>query len=291
MLISRTAFSSATGATSGSTSGLALRLDEFQKTEQPLPLKLVELLRQIEKSFNVRAPLRAARTRSQPVGVMRFRQNLFEALRERRSAAPASASAKTVREILQILSRASSDFSAFRDLRTSARSIQRRPEMILLRRQPDFRQFVQRAADERRAQHRDARNVLQRIVEQLQQAQQIQNFAGCRKIRRARRPAARRPARIPSRKFPPCPTARAAAPPCRAIRRRERFSSRRPRFRGSGSATSFFNRQREQPRFLFRFVQIRQFIIAGFVFGTASRAARFEAQKQFRARRRNLLPR
>jgi len=31
------------------------------------------------------------------------------------------------------------------------RSIERRPEMNILRREPDFRQFVQRAADEWRA--------------------------------------------------------------------------------------------------------------------------------------------
>ena len=63
--------------------GFALRLDEFQKAKQALPLKLVELLREIQETLDVRAPLRAARTRLQPVGVMRFRQDVFQALRER----------------------------------------------------------------------------------------------------------------------------------------------------------------------------------------------------------------
>ena len=48
---------------------------------------------------------------------------------------------------------------------------------MTVRGQTYFRQFIQRATDERRAQHGDARNILQRIVEQLQQAQQIQNLA------------------------------------------------------------------------------------------------------------------
>ena len=83
MLISRTAFSSATARDLRLHLGLALRLDEFQKTEQSLPLELIELLRQPEKPFNVRLPLRAARTRPQPLGVMRFRQHVFQALRQR----------------------------------------------------------------------------------------------------------------------------------------------------------------------------------------------------------------
>ena len=53
----------------------ALRLDEFQKAEQALPLKLVEFFREVQKSPDVRVPLRAARARFEPVVVMRFRQN------------------------------------------------------------------------------------------------------------------------------------------------------------------------------------------------------------------------
>ena len=60
--------------------GGLLRLDEFQKAKQALPLKLIELLREAEEPFNVRLPLRAARTRTQPLGVMRFRQHAFQAL-------------------------------------------------------------------------------------------------------------------------------------------------------------------------------------------------------------------
>ncbi len=44
---------------------LALRLDEFQKTEQSLPLKLVELLREIQK------PLECSRARCAPRGRVR----------------------------------------------------------------------------------------------------------------------------------------------------------------------------------------------------------------------------
>ena len=227
------------------------------------------------------APLRAARTRPQPVGVMRFRQHLFEALRKRdlpRQFPPARKPFQKFR-----------DFSPRVSLWTFATSallapIERRPEMNVLRRQPDFRQFVERQADQRRAQHRDARNVLQRIVEQLQQAQQIQNFAAVKKSAALDRPAARRPARIPSRKFPPCPPASAAAPPCRAIR------PARKAFCSSSQIScrhflKFFKPQREQPRFLFRFLQVRP-DRSSFVVGIRRAAALFQTQKQFRARRR-----
>src|ERR1700722_20110165 len=61
-----------------------LRLYEFQKTEQTLPLKLIESFREVQKSLDVCVPLRSARPRFEPVVKMRFRQNCFETLRERR---------------------------------------------------------------------------------------------------------------------------------------------------------------------------------------------------------------
>src|ERR1035437_8994987 len=53
--------------------------------------------------------------------------------------------------------------------------------MFLFCREPDFRQLVQRQADERRTQHGNARHVLQRIVQQLQQAQEVENFRTLKK--------------------------------------------------------------------------------------------------------------
>ena len=114
--------------------------------------------------------------------------------------------------------------------------------MNLLRRQPDFRQFVERAADERRAQHGDARHVLQRVVEQLQQAQQIQNLAGIVKSAARDHQRHARALEFLRKNFRLARWRRAATPPCRAIRPRGKLflSSSQiswPKFFNSSNAT------------------------------------------------------
>ena len=152
--------------------GLALRLDEFQKPEQSLPLKLVELLHETQKAFDVGSPLRPARAREQPLGIMRFGQHGFQTFRKR----SLFCQFPPVREPLQKFCDFTRSFTMACGLWT-VDMIQRRPKMHAFRRQPDLRQFVERQAGERRTQHGDGRNVLQGIVQQFQQAQQIQDFS------------------------------------------------------------------------------------------------------------------
>ena len=154
--------------------------------------------------------------------------------------------------------------------------------MHALRRQPDLRQFVQRQADERRAQHGDGRHVLQWIVQQLQQAQQIQDFAAVVKsaaLDHQRDARALKFLRVNFRL---------------ARRRTQQYRHVAP----FGGAKTLFSRvpnfvlsgfellqpQREQPGFAFRLLQIRQVAIAGFLAAFRVVAALFKKQKQFRPR-------
>ncbi len=98
---------------------------------------------------------------------MCFRQHLFKAARERHLPRQFPPARKAFEKFLDLPARLILDFG-FWVLDLS----ERQPEMAG-RAQPDLRQFIQRQTDERRTQHGDARHVLQRVVEQLQQAQQI----------------------------------------------------------------------------------------------------------------------
>src|SRR5271154_4817473 len=102
---------------------------------------------------------------------MRFRQNGFETLRERGLLRELPPAMKSLEKNFNFCARFTLDFGLW-----TLGLVKREPKMSIFR-QTDFRQFAQRATDERRAQHGDARNALQRIVEQLQHAQQIQNLA------------------------------------------------------------------------------------------------------------------
>src|SRR5213079_2086705 len=53
---------------------------------------------------------------------------------------------------------------------------QGRPQMSAPPSEADGGQFIERQSGERRAQHRQQRPVLQRVVEQLQQAQEVRDF-------------------------------------------------------------------------------------------------------------------
>ena len=154
--------------------------------------------------------------------------------------------------------------------------------MHALRRQPDLRQFVERQADERRTQHGDGRHVLQWIVQQLQQAQQIQDFTAVVKSAALDHQRHARALKFLRVNF-------------RLARRRAQQHRHVAPF---GGAKALFVRvpnfvlpgfkllqpQREQPRLLFRLLQIGQVVSAGFIVGFRVVAALFETQQQFRAR-------
>ena len=163
-------------------------------------------------------------------------------------------------------------------------SVQCRPKMRALRHQPDLRQFVERQADERRTEHGDGRHVLQRIVQQLQQAQQIQDFPAVVKSAAPDNEWHARALKFLCINFRLARRRRAAEPPCRAIRQGENVFL-------SASQISWFTGFKllqppgKQPRLFFRLRQIGQIVSAGFIADPLV-AAFFESQQQFRARRR-----
>ena len=158
--------------------------------------------------------------------------------------------------------------------------------MNVLRRQPDFRQFVERQTDQRRAQHRDARNVLQRIVEQLQQAQQIQDFRALEKSAALDHQRHAGPLEFLRVSLRLVRAANAAAPPCRAIRPDGKPFAPSSQISCRASFNSF-NRSASNRASFSVSSRSGQIVRAGFAFRIRLAApAFFEMQKQFGPRRR-----
>ena len=203
---------------------------------------------------------------------MRLGQHAFQALRQRRLPRQLPPAAESFQKLLDFLQRLIPHF-AFRILS----SIECRPKMHALRSQPNLRQFVEGQAGERRTEHGDGRHVLQWIVQQLQQAQQIHDFIAVVKstaLDNERHARALKFLRINFRLARRrTQQHRHVAPPGGA----KALFFRIPNFVFSGF--KLLQSQREQPRLLFRLLQIRQIVIAGFSVGFRVVAALFETQQ------------
>ena len=185
-----------------------MRLDIVQKTEQPLPLELVELPRQRQQPLRVGPPLLAARLRQQPRLVAGFIEHSFEALRQaglarqyppvreapqekinfrprrfggyRRTFTPRRPTPLVGRGRGVVLT-GSEVRADFKWLLVPVKSSEGGPKVSSPLRKADRGELVECHTHERRAQHGQQRQVLHWVVEQLQQTQQIGDFQALEK--------------------------------------------------------------------------------------------------------------
>ena len=161
--------------------GLALRLDEFQEAKQSLPLKLIKL--SARDAETVRRSPAVVRRADANAAIRRnaFPPAPFQALRQATPAAPVSASAKTVREMLKFSPRVSCPRPAgLAWLRFSA--VQKCPPATASRMSASSSSDKPTSGERNTAMHGTSCNGLSSNCSRLNKSA----ISCCRKIRRAR---------------------------------------------------------------------------------------------------------
>ena len=147
---------------------LLLRGDELEEAVQALPLIRVELPREVEQTPHIRHALSPARLGEQQRFVMRLREDVLQAIGQRAEA-----------QSLPPHGEAGEEGCGFGEEWGGGRSRsfhQHVPEQSLIVLRAEGDEFLQRHRHERRTQHGQQREVLQRVVEKSEQVQQVPDF-------------------------------------------------------------------------------------------------------------------
>ena len=149
---------------------LLLGLDKFQKTVKALAVVSVELARQLQQALDVGPLLFTAFLGGNPVAVMSLVDDAFQAMRDGGLPRQLAPFRKMPKKCVRLF------ISGIANLRRFVPLVQRVPKTSVLAPDANGCQFPVRQPNQRRPQNAQQRQVLQRIVQHLQQAEQVAHF-------------------------------------------------------------------------------------------------------------------